>query len=482
VLGCLAGEYLSKMLADGGDVLLLTPGYQHRGMDLRRRGFVSTLAERNELARIVGTLEDFEDPTGTYDLVSRFLPTHPKLRAIYSTEAIGVIGAASAVRDARREDLVLVCHDLVKGTLELVKSGRITATVWQDPFGQGYDVVVHLFNAVAFGWRPKRPRIISASAVVTQDDCDKFWRSQEGSTVDRSEPLAQPLGVSSKPIKIAVLGSLFSDFWRPIADGTRAAGRLLADCNARVELIMPDGPQEHDSLLTGAVVDRLVAEGYDAIATFVIDWLLVPYLNNAVDHGVLVATYNSENADLHSSVTTLSDERERLEGLAHQLADSTRRDPLTGIRNRVGMDEELAQAFASWREEPIAIVMLDIDHFKRYNDSHGHAGGDEVLRRVAQRLQVALRPHDLVYRVGGEEFLVLLRGTGIAEAAAVAERLVRSVEELRIPHTGNPVAGVVTITAGVAEPHPKDATIEEAISRADGALYRAKRSGRNKVA
>ncbi len=481
VLGCLAGEFVSKMLVGGGDVLLMTPGYQHAGMDLRRRGFVSTLAERNERARVIGTLENMEDPAVTYELVSEFLTTHPRLQAIYSTEAIGMVGAVKALRDANREGPVLVCHDLAKGTAELVRSGSIAAAIWQDPFGQGYDVAVHLFNAVAFGWRPKRARIMSASAVVTADDFDRYWRSDEGGGVDRLEPLAQPLGVSTRPIRIAVLGSLFSDFWKPVGDGTRAAAVVLANYNATVELILPDGTGEQDSRVTGAAVERLVAAGYDAIATFLIDWQLVPYLNDAVDHGVLVATYNSEIADLHSSVATLSDERERLEGLAHELADSTRRDPLTGIRNRVGMDEELVRAFASRSDTPIAIVMLDIDHFKRYNDTYGHAGGDEVLRKVAQRIQVTLRPHDMVYRVGGEEFLVLVRGARTAEAVSIAGRLVRAVQELAIPHSGNPGRHVITISAGVAEPRPDDATVGDAISRSDGALYQAKRSGRNKV-
>jgi diguanylate cyclase (GGDEF)-like protein len=145
------------------------------------------------------------------------------------------------------------------------------------------------------------------------------------------------------------------------------------------------------------------------------------------------------------------------------------------------MDEELAQAFASRSDTPIAIVMLDIDHFKRYNDTYGHAGGDEVLRRVAQRIQVTLRPHDMVYRVGGEEFLALVRGARTAEAVSIAGRLARAVQELAIPHSGNPGRLVITISAGVAEPRPDDATVGDVVSRADGALYRAKRSGRNKV-
>ena len=158
-------------------------------------------------------------------------------------------------------------------------------------------------------------------------------------------------------------------------------------------------------------------------------------------------------------------------------------DGLTGTYNRRHFMELAATQVASAQRfgQPLAAVMLDVDHFKRVNDSHGHAIGDQVLRVVADRCRSALRSIDLLGRYGGEEFVILLPGTGRHGAAeTLAERIRRFVSEDPIPTDAGPVT--VTISLGVAELGQGATDLASLLRRADSALYEAKQAGRNRVA
>ncbi len=152
-------------------------------------------------------------------------------------------------------------------------------------------------------------------------------------------------------------------------------------------------------------------------------------------------------------------------------------DALTGLRNRRWLDEAFARqlARASRSNQPLSVLMIDIDHFKRVNDKCGHTVGDAVLRRVAHTLAAGVRPQDLLARFGGEEFAVLLPGLETAQAIAVAERL-----RLGIQAAGDGLRQLplITVSVGVASAQ-HDETLSALLNRADEALYRAKQSGRN---
>ncbi len=151
-------------------------------------------------------------------------------------------------------------------------------------------------------------------------------------------------------------------------------------------------------------------------------------------------------------------------------------EPLTGLQNRRRLDLDLASIAT---DDEVAYVMVDIDHFKNFNDTNGHAAGDEALRQVSALLQSSVRPMDLVYRYGGEEFCVLLPGATAEEAAVVAERARAAVEAAVIPGMENQPAGVVTISVGVSD--SAFGTPSDLVERADAALYESKRNGRNRV-
>jgi diguanylate cyclase (GGDEF)-like protein/PAS domain S-box-containing protein len=160
-------------------------------------------------------------------------------------------------------------------------------------------------------------------------------------------------------------------------------------------------------------------------------------------------------------------------------------DGLTGVANRRFLDQQLA---LEWRrsareQSPLALVMVDIDQFKLFNDTYGHLAGDDCLRRVAQALaQVLRRPGDFLARFGGEEFAAVLPGTGLEGALALAEQMRLQVEVLAIAHASSTVAPAVTVSLGAAAWVPGNHEDPQAVlAAADAALYRAKQGGRNRV-
>jgi diguanylate cyclase (GGDEF)-like protein len=153
-------------------------------------------------------------------------------------------------------------------------------------------------------------------------------------------------------------------------------------------------------------------------------------------------------------------------------------DPLTGLSNRRYFTREFADELAriGRNNTPLALIFLDLDHFKKVNDTHGHRMGDEILRLTASHLRTHCRPYDIPARWGGEEFIILLPDSTEKMAAAFAERL-------RLDFTGKmspKVPITVTVSIGVTGFQPGD-TLENFVDRADKALYHAKRTGRNKV-
>jgi len=169
-----------------------------------------------------------------------------------------------------------------------------------------------------------------------------------------------------------------------------------------------------------------------------------------------------------------------------ELERVSRVDPLTRLANRRYFDTYTEQLWERARRDDaeLAILMLDVDCFKRYNDRHGHPAGDACLIAVARALRSSLRrPGDLIARYGGEEFIAVLHRTSPQHAASAAERVREAVEQLALHHGDSHVSDVVTVSVGVATLKPSDrqASVQHLIALADEALYHAKNRGRNRV-
>jgi two-component system cell cycle response regulator len=159
-------------------------------------------------------------------------------------------------------------------------------------------------------------------------------------------------------------------------------------------------------------------------------------------------------------------------------------DPLTGVYNRHYMERNLPRLFDRARTEkkPVSVLILDIDHFKSINDTYGHFAGDQVLQEVVRRLNANMRFFDMIVRLGGEEFAVILPEAGFEAASKVAERMLTAIATQ--PFAIKAPAALelpVTVSIGLATTLAEGSSAEEMFHKADAALYKAKQSGRNRV-
>ena len=207
--------------------------------------------------------------------------------------------------------------------------------------------------------------------------------------------------------------------------------------------------------------------------------MAAPLISAGQVKGVLVVVRNGDQAFTGSEFSTLSAIAPMVATAATaaqdygSMVELAMIDPLTSLANRRKLEADLAQVERRRTSDgPVAFAMVDVDHFKLFNDTFGHAAGDEVLRRVAAVISGMVRDSDVVYRYGGEEFSILLPGASAEEARIVAERVRVAVERLDVP------GGRVTVSVGVAD---AVGGLEDLAVRADSALYAAKQAGRNRV-
>ncbi|TVQ83825.1 MAG: GGDEF domain-containing protein [Micavibrio sp.] len=203
-------------------------------------------------------------------------------------------------------------------------------------------------------------------------------------------------------------------------------------------------------------------------------------LTLAEDTKKMVEHNRSLEEQLENSSTQVNVLKESLDSVRHEAMT----DGLTGLANRRAFDSYLKEAVENAQEEgyPLTLMMLDIDHFKPFNDNYGHQIGDQVLRLVARCLIDGVKGRDKAARYGGEEFAIILPETPLKAGIIVGDALRKSVESREvINRTNNQNLGKITLSVGVAELKPGE-TLENLISRADAALYTAKQNGRNQVA
>jgi diguanylate cyclase (GGDEF)-like protein len=226
-----------------------------------------------------------------------------------------------------------------------------------------------------------------------------------------------------------------------------------------------------------------VAHG-DHYAQGAVDFIFAPVPPNELRAKVAVfANLYSRAEELASQARAVQTSADKLGKRNIELTAIARRDPLTGLPNRRALTEDLEvhEARVTRYGHSYCMAVLDVDHFKAYNDTYGHQAGDVILQQVASRLTELLRSGDSLYRFGGEEFLCLFPEQSVASGARAVERMRLGVEELAIPHPASS-CGVLTLSAGLAIlDSDRRRTASQVLKEADEAMYRAKRLGRNRV-
>jgi diguanylate cyclase (GGDEF)-like protein/PAS domain S-box-containing protein len=243
--------------------------------------------------------------------------------------------------------------------------------------------------------------------------------------------------------------------------------------------------------LIGSLYSEFVATQDDRLGSSAENWCMMPRLGNHLYLAIDAGPIHDDDGNLIAVVETLRDmtEHKRAEMALKTLAA---KDALTGLANRRSFDQaiEMEWARAERSGRPLALLFADVDHFKLFNDNHGHQRGDECLRDIAAVIgKTAIRPTDLATRYGGEEFAIIMPETDMAAACTVAERLRQAVVEMRIAlgesaGEAKPAGEAwVTLSVGVSTYIPGQEVVgpDWLIGQADQALYAAKHLGRNRV-
>jgi diguanylate cyclase (GGDEF)-like protein len=263
------------------------------------------------------------------------------------------------------------------------------------------------------------------------------------------------------------------DVRMPIMDGFETAALIRTRRQSELTPII---------FITAYGSDEIVTS--DLYAQGAVDFIFAPVPPEELRAKVAVfANLFIKAATLAKMADDIRSSADALRLLNHELTALSRQDPLTGLGNRRALDQdlELLEARVARYSHRYCMAVLDIDHFKSYNDTYGHPAGDLILQTFSMQLQEEVRAGDAIYRFGGDEFLCVFPEQSLDTGAQVVERMRANLQELGIPHLGNPV-GVVTFSAGLAILDPGHIeSAKEVLQEADAALYRAKQLGRNRV-
>ncbi|MGZ6315575.1 MAG: methyl-accepting chemotaxis protein, partial [Candidatus Limnocylindrales bacterium] len=320
--GQICGEEMGRAIGRG-QVLIVTSSFEHAGLELRRKGFEGVLHERYPNIEIVQAIESPYEAAEMRATVAPMLKKYPRLAGIYAT--VAGAGMAWAVADAGLAGKVtIICHDVVNEAMPYVVKGVISGVPGQDPYGQGHDPVIHLFNHLAAGWQPTESRMLTSMEFVTASNYGQYWQAGKGilETPEMAGRRPKPIKRSARPLRIAVLGIEDAVFWDDVRAGTLAAAEELRPYNATVEWIVPELDGRFGLAVRSEAIERVTNQGYDAIATPVNDTGLVASINRAVAAGVPVATFNSESSSLRGLMTTLAHRAQKLMIVSSSLATS----------------------------------------------------------------------------------------------------------------------------------------------------------------
>jgi diguanylate cyclase (GGDEF)-like protein len=308
-------------------------------------------------------------------------------------------------------------------------------------------------------------------AVLIVDDDPLILRALQRELRD------QPLRVEAESDPLAALDRMQPDRYAVVISDQQMPGMTGIELLARVRSLAPETVRV---LLTGhadmETTVRAINEG--EIHRFI----QKPWQRNDLLRHVALAVERHEELRQRNALSKLLlVKNDELSGLNAELRRMAQCDPLTGLFNRGEFDLQLQRQIKLFGRDrqPFSLLMADIDDFKRINDTHGHPAGDEVIRTAAALLRRALREEvDSAYRYGGEEFAVLMRNTTAANGTVAAERILGMVRNASVPAAGTQLR--FTLSLGLGQ-YGADETAQAFLGRVDGALYEAKREGKDRL-
>jgi len=324
--GRVIGRAIGERLKGEGSVAIIVGDFSSVHFDLRRKGALSVFTEKYPGISVVDTVATGESREASYDAARRLIKRYPSLAAIYVTEGESPPAVAKAVIDSGLAKRTWVFgHDLTEDTMAMVAKGVIGGTVSQDPYAQGYDPIIRLYNHIAAGWKPVSPRHLTHIESVGPEDYQRF-QNESQKNCGAELLLAQPQKRTDKRevVKIAIIIPASHGFWAAIFQGAMDAKAKLEGLGATVEIIAIDLPTgfAREASYYEPIVNRLASEGWQGVALPLFDRALIATLNQAARKGMAIATLNSEPVSLRETVIAAKRHAESLIEVSASLAAS----------------------------------------------------------------------------------------------------------------------------------------------------------------
>jgi methyl-accepting chemotaxis protein len=425
--GRTSGEMMGQALNGQGQVAIIIGSFSQTSQQLRRKGFESALREKYPGVQIIETVEDQNNAENCYTLAMEFLKRYPRLAGVYVTDGGSPAGAARALVETGAAGRVrLITHDLVDETMQYLVQGAVTLTIGQDPFAQGHDPVIHLFNHLIAGWNPPTPRLLTRMDVITLENYQQFWQAGRGmiESAEVAKRRAKPLRPATRLLRIAVLGRDESRFWDPLREGVLAAAAKLKTHNATVEWILPEGPNAQPSLAArAAAIAELIRARYDAIATDVFDKGLIPHLNRAVAAGIIVATFNGEPSSLRGMMDMVAQRAQRLLSVSSDLSASAQSSG--EATHQIATTIQQVALGAAQQSENVSRTSGSVEKLSHAIEGVAK-GAEEQARAISKASEVASRISTAINQVTNNAQTV---AHDSAEAARYAREGTRTVKE-----------------------------------------------------
>ncbi len=403
--GEMCGEAMGRALDGRGEVAVVTsPGVV--SLELRRKGFETRLREKYPGVILLKPVHVGGSASAIGEHVTmetdRVIRTHGSLSGLYVTKGGIPSYCARAVEQAGATGRIrIVAHDLVESTMHYLAQGVITATLNQDPFAQGHDPVIHMFNHVAVGWQPPSPRLLTRLEVVTQANYREYWEPGIGLKLLSNDRYARPIDrPSPRTLRFLFLGRADNPFFDAVSGGVQAAAEELRSLNAVVELVIPEQNRRDGDISAAAYlpyVETAAAKRYDGLIVGIFDSKLIPAINQTFQSGVPVITYNSEPGGLRTLIYSNIEQANKLLDLSQQMAQAMNHVRSATVQINVAMGQVSQGTVAqndhvSRTHEALAALLRHIDEVSseaRKGASEGEAAGVSI-RAGAQALEMTL--------------------------------------------------------------------------------------------
>jgi len=431
--GATCGEAMAQALSGSGRVAV----FYRKGfasLEMRRKGFQAKLLEKAPGARVVAAVDCPRTAEETvFNKAVDLLENFPDLNGIYVTlGGIPAVVARAVERQGKGGRIKIVCHDFADDTMRYLQAGTITAALSEDPFVQGHDAVIHLFNRLVAGWQPLTPRLLTRPVLATQGNCAQFWKEDSSGRITRSTVRSdvKPVERSApRPLRIAVIGRAPNTFWDQVREGVLAASAEISRSNATAEWIVPEENLRERTVsaaVYGPLLESLVQAGYNGIATAVVDRDFVRYVNQASRAGIPIVTFDSEPSGLSAMVVMTTDQASRLMTLGARLARAV--GNVTEATSQIKLAVDQVSQGSNVQAERVEVANDSLDSMlagiadvasQAHDGAESASGAAEAARVSTESVSTTLRSMQEIHR-------------SVLETAGTVENLAASSERIDI--------------------------------------------------